>query len=111
MNPAHPTLASNLMYVWYAQGLGTSTLSSFFAPSLLAVNFEIPPVDPKLTSQHFPGSHSMLRSGWGTSFENAADFLYGGFYSEQGHAHADTGRVAAYLLGAPISIDWNPNLL
>lgn len=110
LNPNFPTLASQLMWTWYSQGLGASTLSSFSAPSLLAMNFSIPPADPKLTSQHFPGSHSMLRSGWNTPFENAADFLYGGFYSAQGHAHTDTGRVAAYLLGAPVSIDWNANL-
>jgi len=105
-----PTLASNLEYIWQSQGLSSSTISSFFAPSLLADNFAIAPVDPQLTSEHIAGYHSMLRSGWDTPYENAVDFLYGGYYSAQGHAHQDTGRVATYLLGAPVSIDWNPNL-
>ncbi len=105
-----PTRASKLEYIWQSEGLSTSTISSFFAPSLLALDFTIPAVDPQLTSQHVPGYHSMLRSGWNTQYENAVDFLYGGFYSAQGHAHTDTGRVSAYLLGAPLSIDWNPNL-
>jgi hypothetical protein len=107
---ASPQLASNLEYIWQSQGLNTYTISSFFAPSLLALDFTIPAVDPQLTSQHISGYHSMLRSGWETPYENAVDFLYGGYYSSQGHGHTDTGRVAAYLLGAPISIDWNPNL-
>ncbi|MBV8570260.1 MAG: hypothetical protein JO319_06590 [Acidobacteriaceae bacterium] len=110
LKTASPTLASSLEYIWQSQGLSSYTVSSFFAPSLMALDFTIPPVDPQLTSQHIAGYHSMLRSGWNTAYENAVDFLYGGFYSAQGHAHTDTGRVAAYLLGAPISIDWNPNL-
>jgi hypothetical protein len=110
LRPGFPALASNLAFIWSSQGLNASTISSTVAPSLIAIDLSIPPLDPQLGSQHFPGSHSMLRSGWGTRFENAVDFLYGGFYSAQGHAHEDTGRVSAYLLGAPVSIDWNPNL-
>jgi hypothetical protein len=110
LKSSSPTLASNLEYIWQSQGLGTSTVNSFFAPSLLALDFTIPAIDPRLTSQHIAGYHSMLRSGWNTAYENAVDFLYGGFYSAQGHAHTDTGRISAYLLGAPLSIDWNPNL-
>jgi hypothetical protein len=110
LNPGSPALAQNLSWALKSEGYSTSTIDSFAAPSIVAVDFTIPQTDPQLTSQHVPGYHSMLRSGWDTPYENAVDFLYGGFYSAQGHAHNDTGRLAAYLLGAPVSIDWNPNL-
>ena len=113
INPSNPTLAQQLQWGWLSQGLsgsGGGNLGNYFVPQLLAQDFSIPHTDPQLTTQHFPGYHSVLRSGWGTGYENAVDFLYGGFYSPQGHAHPDTGRVAMYLLGAPISIDWAANL-
>jgi len=98
-----PALSKRLMGAWRENG---KVHTGFHGSTLLKIDDELPGESPNLTSATFPGYFSVLRSGWGTPEENAVWCVNGNFYVD--HGHNDLGAVIAYLLGAPVSIDWGP---
>jgi hypothetical protein len=99
----NPALSKRLMGAWRENG---KVHTGFHGSTLLKIDDELPGESPKLTDARFPGYYSILRSGWGTPEENAVWCVNGNFYVD--HGHNDLGAVIAYLLGAPVSIDWGP---
>ena len=100
---ANPELSKRLMGAWRENG---KVHTGFHGSTLLKIDDGLPGESPNLTSAKFPGYFSVLRSGWGTPEENAVWCVNGNFYVD--HGHNDLGEVIAYLLGAPVSIDWGP---
>lgn len=100
---AKPALSKRLMGAWRENG---KVHTGFHGSTLVKINDDLPGESPNLASAKFPGYFSVLRSGWGTSEENAVWCVNGNFYVD--HGHNDLGAVIAYLLGAPLSIDWGP---
>jgi len=100
---SNPALSKRLMGAWRENG---KVHTGFHGSTLLKIDDELPGESPNLASAKFPGYFSVLRSGWGTPEENAVWCVNGNFYVD--HGHNDLGAVIAYLLGAPVSIDWGP---
>ncbi|MFM7292005.1 MAG: hypothetical protein ACKO6B_12360, partial [Planctomycetia bacterium] len=100
---AKPAIAKRLMGAWRENG---RVHTGFHGSTLLKIDDGLPGESPNLGSAKFPGYFSVLRSGWGTPEENAVWCVNGNFYVD--HGHNDLGSVIAYLLGAPVSIDWGP---
>jgi hypothetical protein len=98
---SHPELAMRLMGAWRENG---RVHSDFHASTHLRIDDTLPDISPQLGDASFPGYYSVLRSGWGTPWENAVWCRNGTYCSD--HAHNDMGEVVAYLLGAPLSLDW-----
>ena len=98
-----PALSKRLMGAWRENG---KVHTGFHGSTLLKIDDGLPGESPNLASARFPGYFSVLRSGWGTPEENAVWCVNGNFYVD--HGHNDLGAVIAYLLGAPVSIDWGP---
>lgn len=96
-----PELSQRLMGGWDAMG---KSHSGFHSSTILRIDESLPSADPALRSTSIPGYFSVLRSEWGTPFENAIFVVNGNFYVD--HAHNDMGAVVMYLLGAPVSTDW-----
>ncbi|MDP9170933.1 MAG: hypothetical protein M3N54_09980 [Acidobacteriota bacterium] len=109
--PVNPSLAGNLMWAWKQSSSATQlTEDSQFVTTLAAIDPNIPPVQPVLSSTNIPGYHSVERYNFATPNETALWFINGGFYSAGGHRHADDGQVSIYAHDAPLAIDWNANL-
>ncbi len=98
---ADPPMSRRLMWMWRAQG---RMHSSFFGTTLLKIDERLPDAPAGLGGANFPGYFSVLRAGFGTPQETAVWFLNGKHYWD--HHHNDQGEVIAYLLGAPLSLDW-----
>ena len=99
----NPALSKRLMGAWRENG---KVHTGFHGSTLLKIDDGLPGESPNLTDARFPGYYSILRSGWGTPEENAVWCVNGNFYVD--HGHNDLGAIVAYLLGAPVSIDWGP---
>src|SRR5207244_3014566 len=107
----NPVLAGNLMWAWQQSNSSTRlTEDSQFVTTLAAIDPTIAPVAPQMRSINVPGYHAAERHGFGTPNETTVWFINGGFYSSQGHRHADDGQVSIYAHSAPLAIDWNANL-
>lgn len=102
MAKSHPGLSAQLMAAWRAMGNRQDT---FYGPTLLRINQELPDAPPVLGDVAFPGYYSALRWGSGTADETAVWCVNGTTYAD--HAHNDLGTVIAYALGAPLSMDWS----
>lgn len=100
---SNPALSKRLMGAWRENG---KVHTGFHGSTLLKIDDDLPGESPNLGDARFPGYYSILRSGWGTPEENAVWCVNGNFYLD--HCHNDLGSVVAYLLGAPVSIDWGP---
>lgn len=98
---SQPELSARLMGAWREQG---RIHSGFHGTTLLKIDDRLPGVTPHLGDARFPGYFSVLRSGWGTPWENAIWCVNGNFYSD--HAHSDMGSLVIYALGAPLCVDW-----
>ncbi len=94
-------LSRRLMGAWRASG---EPHSGFFGTSIVKIDAALPGDDPALTSRSFPGWYSVLRSGWGTPEETALWLVHGSTYRD--HYHDDNGSLVAYVLGAPMILDW-----
>jgi hypothetical protein len=96
-----PDLSARLMWSWNKNG---AVHSSFHGTTVLKIDDSLPMKDPSLGDASFPGWYSVLRNAWGTRDETAMWFVNGSFYRD--HSHEDSGNVAIYALGAPLSLDW-----
>ena len=91
------TLSKRMAGAWADMG---QPMSSFYASSGLKIRPNFPAQDPALGDADFPGSMTIMRSGWGTANESAVFLLHGDFNVD--HSTFQRGSPSIYLLGAPV---------
>ena len=72
--PHNLTLSKRMAGAWADMG---QPMSSFYASSGLKIRPNFPTQDPALGDADFPGSMTIMRSGWGTANESAVFLLHG----------------------------------
>jgi hypothetical protein len=96
-----PALSRQLMGAWRAQG---GKHGGFHGSTVFKIDETLPSEAPTLTGADYPGYLGVLRTQAGSPSESAAWLINGTHYFD--HAHNDLGSVIAYLLGAPVSLDF-----
>ena len=96
--PHDLTLSKRMAGAWAAMG---QPMSSFYASSGLKIRANFPTQDPALGDADFPGSFTVMRSGWNTANESAVFLLHG--VDNVDHSTFQRGSPSIFLLGAPIS--------
>jgi hypothetical protein len=96
-----PALSRQLMGAWRAQG---SKHSGFHGSTVFKIDETLPSEAPVMNGADYPGYLGVLRAQAGTPAESAAWLINGTHYFD--HSHNDLGSVIAYLLGAPVTLDF-----